>query len=176
LAHKHRANIIDASTGNIIRKLAAPNVFEIHFSPRGTYVITWQRPWKEESGAPGKNLKVWRLADGEDCLEDANLVVAQFSQKSQSGRNLQYTNDEQLWAFIVTNELHFYQIGDLQHVRNKLRVEGLVDFAISPGEAHSVAIFVPERKVSKLQKSERFLLIFHIGATCRRENFQLSRF
>lgn len=127
----------------------ASNVFEISFSPQGNFIITWQRPWRDESGAAGKNLKVWALARSEECSDNLDLLIAQFVQKSQTGRNLQFTKDEKYCAFIVTNELHIYQIEDLRQPCDKLRSEGLTDFAISPGDAHSVAIFVPERKVSK---------------------------
>ena len=69
-------------------------------------------------------------------------------QKSQTGWNLQYTQDEQLCARCVTNEVQFYQPSDLGTVWNKLCVEGVQDFALSPGKQQNVAIFVPERKVS----------------------------
>lgn len=139
----------------MIRTLATPNVFEVRFSPRGTFVITWQRPWKDEGGGAAKNLKVWTVVHREDFAGDSNATLAQFYQKSQTGRNLQFTNDELWCAFIVTNEVHFYQIEDLNHVCYRLQVEGLADFSISPGEAHSVAIFVPERKVSKRSSIHR---------------------
>lgn len=127
----------------------ASNVFEISFSPQGNFIITWQRPWKEESGAAGKNLKVWALARSDDRPDTLDLLIAQFVQKSQTGHNLQFTNDEKYCTFLVANELHIYQIEDLRQPCDKLRSEGLTDFAISPGDAHSVAIFIPERKVSK---------------------------
>jgi len=74
-------------------------------------------------------------------------VVGQFVQKSQTGWNLQYTHDEKYCARVVTNEVQFYESGNMASVWNKLRVEGVMDFAISPGKTHSVAVFVPERKV-----------------------------
>ena len=126
------------------------NVFEIGFSPLGTYVITWQRPAKDEEGNAVKNLKVWRVIEGspEEQREDREPnVVGRFVQKSQTGWNLQYTYDERFCARVVTNEVQFYESGDLSTVWNKLRVEGVLDFAISPGENHSVAVFIPERKV-----------------------------
>ncbi|KAH0548650.1 hypothetical protein GP486_007806 [Trichoglossum hirsutum] len=49
---------------------------------------------------------------------------------------------------MVNNEVHFYESGDLGTVWNKLRVEGVVDFALSPGKSHSIAVFIPERKVN----------------------------
>lgn len=75
-------------------------------------------------------------------------MVGEYVQKSQTGWNLQYTSDEAFCARVVTNEVQFYQSNDLRTVWNKLRVEGVTDFAVSPGKNHSVAVFVPERKAS----------------------------
>jgi len=47
---------------------------------------------------------------------------------------------------MVTNEVQFYDSNDLRTVWNKLRVEGVSDFAIAPGLNQNVAVFVPERK------------------------------
>ena len=135
--------------GHVITSLPAQNVYEIAFSPLGTFIITWQRPSKDENGDAVKNLKVWRVIEGtpQDGGEDAHDVVGCFVQKSQTGWNLQYTFDEQYCARVVTNEVQFYQSGNLGTVWNKLRVEGVTDFAVSPGENHSIAVFIPERKV-----------------------------
>jgi len=142
-------NVIDASVGHVITSLPAANVFELGFSPLGTFVITWQRPSKDENGDAVKNLKVWRVVEGGDSAdtEEARNVVGRFVQKSQTGWNLQYTHDEQYCARVVTNEVQFYRSGDLGTVWNKLRVEGVSEFAISPGDNHSIAVFIPERKV-----------------------------
>jgi len=127
--------------------LAADNTFELGFSPLGTYIITWQRPSKDEStGDAVKNLKVWRVA--EDTTDTEKETIGRFVQKSQTGWNLQYTFDEKFCARVVTNEVQIYESHDLTKVWNKLRVEGVSDFAVSPGENHSIAVFVPERKVS----------------------------
>jgi translation initiation factor 2A len=124
-------------------------VFELGFSPLGTYVITWQRPSKDENGDAVKNLKVWSVeANGSGESGDEHSVVGRFVQKSQTGWNLQYTPDERFCARVVTNEVQFYKSDDLSTVWNKLRVEGVSDFALSPGNSHSIAVFVPERKVS----------------------------
>jgi translation initiation factor 2A len=114
----------------------------------GTYVITWQRPSKDEAGDALKNLKVWRVVeDIANGNETEKETVGKFVQKSQTGWNLQYTFDERFCARIVTNEVQIYESQDLTKVWNKLRVEGVADFAISPGENHSIAVFIPERKV-----------------------------
>jgi translation initiation factor 2A len=143
-----RVTVIDASVGHVVTTLPTPNVFELGFSPLGTYIITWQRPSKDDNGDATKNLKVWRTILGEDESEENRTVVGQFVQKNQTGWNLQYTSDEKFCARVVTNEVQFYQAGDLGTVWNKLRVEGVSDFAVSPGKNHSVAVFVPEKKVA----------------------------
>jgi len=74
-------------------------------------------------------------------------VVGRFVQKSQTGWNLQYTYDEAYCARVVTNEVQFYESGELSKVWNKLRAEGVADFAISPGSNRAIAVFIPERKV-----------------------------
>ena len=145
-ASPEQVTVVDASTGLVVTTLPADNVYELGFSHAGTYIITWQRPTKDEDGNATKNLKVWRTIDDNAGESGERDVVGKFVQKSQTGWNLQYTSDEQYCARCVSNEVQFYESKDLGTVWNKLRVEGVSDFALSPGQTHSVAVFVPERK------------------------------
>ena len=145
-ASNELVNINDASTGHEVTSVSISNVFELAFSPQGTYISTWERPSKDEVGDATKNLKVWTVA--EDIPEGVQKVpVGSFVQKSQSGWNLQYTADERFCARIVTNDVQFYQSTDLTRPWNKLHVEGVASFALCPGKTQAVAVFVPERKV-----------------------------
>ncbi|RMZ85338.1 hypothetical protein DV737_g778, partial [Chaetothyriales sp. CBS 132003] len=140
-------SIIDADSGQTISSLPADNVFELAFSPLGTYIITWQRPSKDDKGDAVKNLKVWLVIDQKAAADGVDTqTVGRFVQKSQTGWNLQYTYDEKFCARVVTNEVQIYHSHDLTQVWNKLRVEGVTDFAVSPGKHHSIAVFIPERK------------------------------
>jgi len=146
-ASPENVTVIDASVGHVVTVLPADNVYELGFSHFGTYIITWQRPAKDENGDAVKNLKVWRTIDENASEGGERDVVGKFVQKSQTGWNLQYSHDEQYCARSVTNEVQFYKSDDLSTVSNKLRAEGVADFALSPGEQNpSVAVFVPERK------------------------------
>jgi translation initiation factor 2A len=145
-ASPERVTVIDASVGHVVTELPADNVYELGFSPAGTYIITWQRNSREENGDASKNLKVWRTIDDQAGEGGARDVVGKFVQKSQTGWNLQYTSDEQYCARHVNNEVQIYKSGDLGTVWNKLRADGISDFALSPGKTHSLAVFVPERK------------------------------
>jgi translation initiation factor 2A len=146
-ASPEQVNIINADTGAVVSTLPAENVFELGFSPLGTYIISWQRSTKDENGDAVKNLKVWLVIDEKANSEGVEKqTVARFVQKSQTGWNLQYTYDEAFCARVVTNEIQIYQSHDLTTVWNKIRVEGVSEFAVSPGKNHSIAVFVPERK------------------------------
>ncbi|KAI1385386.1 translation initiation factor eIF-2A [Hypoxylon trugodes] len=144
-ASSDRVCIVDASVGHVLTNIAIANVFEVAFSPKGSFLSTWERPAKDEAGDATKNFKIWRTV--ENLPEGVEKQpIGRFVQKSQTGWNLQYTFDEKFCARLVTNEVQFYNSDDLSTVWNKLRVEGVIDFAIAPGQSHNVAVFVPERK------------------------------
>ncbi|SMQ54988.1 unnamed protein product [Zymoseptoria tritici ST99CH_3D7] len=145
-ASPEKVTVIDASVGHVVTELPAEHVYELGFSPAGTYIITWQRPTKDENGDTVKNLKVWRTIDDNAGEDGERAVVGKFVQKAQTGWNLQYTSDEKLCARRVNNEVQVYESNDLGTVWNKLRVEGVADFALSPGKTHSLAVFIPEHK------------------------------
>jgi translation initiation factor 2A len=138
--------VVDASVGHVLAYLPIQAVYDLGFSPRGTFLSTWERPGKDENGDATKNLKIWRTIEAVD-EEAEKQPLGQFVQKSASGWNLQYTDDERFCARIVTNEVQFYNSDDLKTVWNKLRAEGVADFAVAPGLNRNVAVFVPERKV-----------------------------
>ncbi|EDU45882.1 eukaryotic translation initiation factor subunit eIF2A [Pyrenophora tritici-repentis] len=145
-ATPEQVSVIDASAGHIITILPTPNVYELGFSPLGTYLITWQRPSKDDDGNAVKNLRVWKTLSDEAEDDGSRAVIGEYVQKNQNGWNLQYTSDEKFCARVVTNEVQVFQSNDLRNPWNKLRVEGVTDMALSPGKNHSVAVFIPERK------------------------------
>ncbi|KAK2812270.1 hypothetical protein FQN50_001628 [Emmonsiellopsis sp. PD_5] len=164
--------IVDPSVGHVITTLPADNVYELGFSPLGTYIITWQRPSKDENGDAVKNLKVWRVIEGppgDNGDSQEHHIVGRFVQKAQTGWNLQYTPDEKYCARVVTNEVQFYESGELGKVWNKLRVEGVSDFALSPGRNNSIAVFIPERK--GLPASVRVFNVPMFNAPVSQKNF-----
>ncbi|KAI6779920.1 Eukaryotic translation initiation factor 2A-like protein [Emericellopsis cladophorae] len=145
-ASSEAVTVVDASKGSQVLYLPLLNVYEIGFSPRGTYVITWERPSKDENGDATKNLKIWRTSEDGVAGED-KTPVGSYVQKQQGNWNLQYTADEKYCARLVTNEVQFHESHDLITVWKKLRVEGASNYALAPGsQNHAVAVFVPERK------------------------------
>jgi translation initiation factor 2A len=172
--------VVDCRVGDVVTSLPLTMVYELSFSPQGTFLSTWERPSKDEAGDATKNFNVWRTI--EDLAEgvEKQQPLGRFAQKSQSGWNLQYTTDERFCARLVTNEVQFYDSNDLTTVWNKLRVEGVSDFAIAPGQSHNVAVFIPERKVSLNilailpPRRSRPLIFLAPGTTCRRQGVQCA--
>lgn len=134
-------HVIDATTLEQQQTIPKSKTRHIQFSPLGTYVVTWE-PYAilqgQSVGDP--NLEIW--TGGEKAAE--------FIQKLQHNWCPQWSEDEQLCARNVTNEVHFFDGGLLPGasvVSRKLQVENLTTFALSPGKSPCrIACYVPGTK------------------------------
>ncbi len=133
--------IFQAESAQLIQELTLPNIVDISFSPRGTYLSTWERPQKFEDGTQHKNLRVFSASTGEELIA--------FSQKSQEGWELQYTISESHAVRLVGQEIQVFKPAEWSKgIVDKLKVEGATSVTLSPGLNPSVAVFVAEKKVS----------------------------
>ncbi|RPD55709.1 translation initiation factor eIF-2A [Lentinus tigrinus ALCF2SS1-7] len=131
--------IFQAESAQLLQELSLPNIVDISFSPRGTYLSTWERPQKLEDGAQHKNLRVFSVSTGEELIA--------FSQKSQEGWELQYTISESHVVRLVGQEIQVFRPAEWSKgVVDKLKVEGATSVTLSPGLNPSVAVFVAEKK------------------------------
>ncbi|TPX63014.1 hypothetical protein PhCBS80983_g00066 [Powellomyces hirtus] len=136
-----RVKIFDASTNSLVQEISQKNVIEIEFSPRGTFVSTWERLVKNADSEtnPHKNLIVWEVTTGKQLIS--------FTQKNQSGWNVDWTAEETYFARLVSNEVQFYNPKEVASgVCARLKHEGIADFSLSPGKRLTVAAFIPEKK------------------------------
>ncbi|KAG6375727.1 eukaryotic translation initiation factor eIF2A-domain-containing protein [Boletus reticuloceps] len=154
--------IFQAEGATLLQELSISNIIELQFSPRGTYLTTWERPGtykstthrprvyhtirsispsvKLEDGAQHKNLRIFSVSTGEELIA--------FTQKSQEGWNLQYTISESHAVRLVSQEVQIFRPAEWDKgVVDKLRVEGASMVSLSPGLNPSVAVFVAEKKV-----------------------------
>ncbi|KAG1815826.1 eukaryotic translation initiation factor eIF2A-domain-containing protein [Suillus variegatus] len=128
-----------AEGAQLLQELSVPNIIELKFSPRGTYLSTWERPVKLEDGAQHKNLRVFSASTGEELIS--------FTQKSQENWDLQYTMSESHAIRLVAQEIQVYRPAEWgKGIADKLRVEGASMVSLSPGLNPSVAVFVAEKK------------------------------
>ncbi|KIY51856.1 translation initiation factor eIF-2A [Fistulina hepatica ATCC 64428] len=128
-----------AENAQLLRELAVRNVLELSFSPRGTYLSTWERPIKLEDGQQHKNLRVFSVSTGEELIA--------FTQKSQELWDLQYTISESHAVRLVGSDVQVYRPSEWDKgVVDKLRVEGATSVSLSPGLSPSITIFIAEKK------------------------------
>ncbi|KAF8577018.1 translation initiation factor eIF-2A [Ramaria rubella] len=131
--------IANAEDGELIQELPLPNIIELGFSPKATFLSTWERPVRLEDGCQPKNLRIFCVASGEE--------VFAFTQKSQEGWNLQYTASESHAVRLVGSEVQVFNPADWSKgVIDKLKVEGSTSVTLSPGLNPHVAVFVAEKK------------------------------
>ena len=134
-----------AVTGTELGQIACLDAQSMSWSPRGTYLVTWQRPTKgKEDGTVDGNLKVWDLS----ASSSAATPCGSFSQKTFKRDVLQWTQDEQLCCRMVTNEVHVHA-GHLQGaLLGRIRHEGATQYKVSPvaapGGGCTVGIFQAE--------------------------------
>ncbi|EIN07884.1 translation initiation factor eIF-2A [Punctularia strigosozonata HHB-11173 SS5] len=131
--------IYQAESAQLLQQLQIPGVVEINFSPRGTYISTWERPVKLDDGSQHKNLRIFSVSTGEE--------LASFTQKSQEGWDVQYTISESHAIRLAGQEIQVFNPADWSKgVVDKLKVEGVKSITLSPGLNPSVAVFIGEKK------------------------------
>ncbi|KAE8231294.1 hypothetical protein CF326_g3693 [Tilletia indica] len=130
----------EASTSTVKRDLPAEKVIALQFSPKGSYLSTFERPIKLEDGTGTKNLKIWNTQTGE--------VIASFERKTQDGCFFQFTSDEKYCVRQVSTELQIYEADDVsgKGIVGRLKMEGMSTFMLGPGDKPSVAVFCGEKK------------------------------
>ncbi|KAI3624139.1 hypothetical protein CBS14141_002567 [Malassezia furfur] len=122
--------------------LPLEKAIELSFSPRGSYLSTWERPVKSEEGdrvSWSKNLRVWDTATG--------VQIAEFERRQLDGCFFQFTEDESRCVRLAGSELQVYDPQQLtQGPVGRLRAENIGAFRLGPGARPSVAVFFPEKK------------------------------
>ncbi|KAK7024064.1 eukaryotic translation initiation factor 2A [Favolaschia claudopus] len=142
--------IFQAEGAQLLLDLPIPNVVDIKFSPRGTYLSTWERPVKLEDGSQHKNLRVFSSSTGEELVA--------FTQKSQDGWDLQYTVSESHAIRLVGAEIQVFRPSEWSKgVVDKLKVEGATSVSLSPGpQPLCCGVYCREKgPTSKHQKSTK---------------------
>ncbi|XP_061575955.1 eukaryotic translation initiation factor 2A [Cololabis saira] len=137
----HSVSVVRSSDGSLVSSLELPKTSLIEFSPLNKVLVTWQPYSKTQDDAQGDaNLQLWDLTGG------GVLMKALFQKKVQSWCPV-WSDDEELCVRSVNNELHFYEKNDFSSIANKLHLQKVSDFALSPGNAPSkVCVYVPGTK------------------------------
>ncbi|KAH8114226.1 translation initiation factor eIF-2A [Phellopilus nigrolimitatus] len=154
-----------AESAELLRELPLRNIVEIGFSPRGTYISTWERLVKLEDNAQHKNLRIFSVSSGEE--------LTSFTQKAQGGWELQFTISESHAVRLVGQEIQVFQPADWSKgVVDKLKVEGVTTISLSPGLNPSLAVFVAEKNGQPANIRIYSLLSLASPPACQKSTFR----
>ncbi|XP_061828450.1 eukaryotic translation initiation factor 2A [Nerophis lumbriciformis] len=133
-------SVVKTSDGSPVATFDLPKTILLQFSPLGSILVTWQPYTKSAQAAQGDaNLQLWELPSGQ--------LLKAFFQKKVDSWCPSWSHDETLAARSVNNELHFFEDNDFNAIANKLHMQKVTDFALSPGSQPSkVAIYVQGSK------------------------------
>lgn len=160
--------IYQAEGAQFLQELPLPNIIELSFSPRGTYLSTWERHVKLDDGAQHKNLRIFSVSTGEELIA--------FTQKSQEGWQVQYTISESHAIRLVSSEIQVFRPSEWSKgIADKLKVEGATSVALSPGLNPSVAVFVAEKKGAPASVKVYGLSTLNAAPTCQKTFFKADR-
>uniref|UniRef100_I3KL04 Eukaryotic translation initiation factor 2A n=1 Tax=Oreochromis niloticus TaxID=8128 RepID=I3KL04_ORENI len=133
-------SVVNPSDGAVVSTFDLPKTALLEFSPLNNILVTWQLYTKTQDSPQGEaNLQLWELRSG-------RLIKALYQKKVESWCP-SWSEDEKICVRIVNNELHFYENNDFDSIANKLHMQKVSDFALSPGAQPSkVAVYVPGSK------------------------------
>ncbi|GME84284.1 unnamed protein product [Ambrosiozyma monospora] len=126
-------------------------VFDLQFSPRGTFLTTWSRPEKlaDESGNWADNVRIFKL----DFKNKSYGLFDSYLNKAQSGWRPQYTIDESMICKMSNPyQLDFFSThggSKLGRPLSQLKTKEfgkIQSFKMSPGKNPSIAVFIPAQK------------------------------
>ncbi|KAM4566909.1 eukaryotic translation initiation factor 2A [Odontesthes bonariensis] len=136
----HSVSVVRSNDGSAVSSLDLPKTALLELSPLNNILVTWQPYTKAQDSPQGDaNLQLWEVPSG-------RLIKALYQKKLESWCP-SWSDDEKICARSVNNELHFYENNDFNSIANKLHMQKVSDFALSPGAPPSkVAVFVPGTK------------------------------
>lgn len=144
-ANGSTVQICTASNWKIVHKLPRPKAFYLKFSPRSTYLMTWEI-YTENSKDEVKekpNLFLYDVASGHE--------VFSIIQKRHADWEMHWAADESLFALMVGGEVLFYEVSENAEIPAKptKRLGGARNggVSVSPGPSPPfVAFYVPGTK------------------------------
>ncbi|KAL0281567.1 UNVERIFIED_CONTAM: hypothetical protein PYX00_002515 [Menopon gallinae] len=117
--------IVSTSTWKVQSEIQRPKALNINFSPKGTYLVTWEQFVITQANPQGSpNLNIWKSETGE--------LVKSFVHKSQMGWEPQWSADEKICARLINNDVHFYEDSNFDAAVHRLNVGKVASFSMSP--------------------------------------------
>uniref|UniRef100_A0A8B9SC83 Eukaryotic translation initiation factor 2A n=1 Tax=Apteryx owenii TaxID=8824 RepID=A0A8B9SC83_APTOW len=135
-----KVNIVNVTNAELLRSFDLPKAVCLEFSPKNNVLATWQAYTTAKDGTAGvPNLQLYDVKTGK-CLKS-------FIQKKMQNWCPCWADDESICARNVNNEVHFFENNNFSTIANKLHLQKVSDFVLSPGaQPTKVAVYVPGSK------------------------------
>ncbi|XP_071951713.1 eukaryotic translation initiation factor 2A-like [Antedon mediterranea] len=127
-------------SGKDVLSLPRPKTSALSFSPKGSYLATWETyAVTKDIPAGTPNFHIWNIKTGE--------LMTSYVHKKLSNWMPQWSGDESICSRDVNNEIMFYEIPNFKQAANRLHLEKVSNCFISPGESpFKIAAYVPGSK------------------------------
>eukprot|EP01135_Chromosphaera_perkinsii_P009998 Nk52_evm33s1992 gene=Nk52_evmTU33s1992 len=133
--------VVEVETQVVKYKLDRTDVFDIAFSPQGTFMATWERFMTNKDMPNGfNNLKIWNVSDG--------TLTSEWVHKTRATWSPMWSDDESICARPVSKEVQFLNGQTFKGgILSRLKIENIGAISISPGKApYKIAVFVKSDK------------------------------
>uniref|UniRef100_A0AAY4AXC6 Eukaryotic translation initiation factor 2A n=1 Tax=Denticeps clupeoides TaxID=299321 RepID=A0AAY4AXC6_9TELE len=132
-----KVSVVKVTDGTLVRSFDLPKTSFLEFSPQKKVLATWHQYTKTQDDPQGDaNLQLWDLQSGK-CIKT-------FYQKKADGWCPSWAQDESIAVRNVNNELHFFEDNNFETIANKLHLQKVSEYALSPGSKPcKVAVYVP---------------------------------
>ncbi|TIA86461.1 hypothetical protein E3P99_03670 [Wallemia hederae] len=130
--------VIAKSDGSTLSELAVKQCQDLEFSNKSTFLQTWTRSVRLENQDFSENVELWTM----DGTKQFSTTVKQLENWT-----LNFTSDDRYAVKQQSNELLVYDTKNWSKgFTNKLKLDGLVTYTLSPGQNPHLATFIAEKK------------------------------
>ncbi|KAG2053246.1 eIF2A-domain-containing protein [Suillus hirtellus] len=119
-----------AEGAQLLQELSVPNIIELKFSPRGTYLSTWEQPVKLEDSAQHKNLRIFSATSSSRSHKSCRRTET-FSTPCLS----------RMPFVLLLRRSRSTVLEWGKCIADKLRVEGASMVSLSPGLNHPLRFY-----------------------------------
>uniref|UniRef100_A0A023F2J8 Eukaryotic translation initiation factor 2A n=2 Tax=Triatoma infestans TaxID=30076 RepID=A0A023F2J8_TRIIF len=139
-ANGKKVTIVNTSNWEVIAELDKPRVCALDFSPKGTYLATWELLTSSPDVSNGHlNLNIYKSENGE------HLYACE--QKRQTKWEPLWTGDEEYCTRNFKNDILFMKSNNLKEIENKLANQRIHDYSISPGgPPYHILCYIPGKQ------------------------------
>ncbi|XP_065349349.1 eukaryotic translation initiation factor 2A [Cloeon dipterum] len=132
--------VVAVKEWKLIQEIPRPRVLYLKFSPKGTYLMTWEAFITTPDNPTGSpNMNVYKTESGQ--------LLKGYVFKKHSGWELQWSDDEKVCGRNSGSDVFFYENGDLEKVACKVGIPKVASFSLSPSsKPHHVVCYIPGKQ------------------------------